>query len=600
MRRSHKAIESPKKSRDVNITMKLVLYSLCMCFFPIPTAEGAWISSKPYWTDGDDVVCQDGEVMVGACSSGQDRDCARDEDNKVSSHTIRCESLEGDWFETVSLVYHHMHCVLLLHACSQELLFQSFEGAIAGKTETDIVVAENWADTADCPASGIAKGLCSSGGSRCCINKTNNREVKTTLYCDGFSSSISTAKESSQCGSKGVRLLCPKGQAITNICTSGQDDDCRAKLGCTKSGSFTAITCSELQFTPSTRSPSSSPTTKIATEPPHLPTCIEESERILEATDPFYNDKDATQTVLTIGGRITEFFDFTTNQAHNAVYKNACETEENGKYMELTYKMTCVSDNEDQDEVDLFVIKHPRCFSSICADTDQDALLQEFVVQTTEDRNNDSKECTWSCTDAEITDDVPSGCKFESDVLNNADDIIFARNDGLNPTVEPRKVLGVTVSDSWNTAFPSADVTVYRAVCAEEGGNVTIVSTIITCKAPEKEKKQKKKAEGTRRLEDEDKIIFHVQNYPTCLGTTCGISSSATRDLAIVGNFKNTMVDQGHLKDKLECRMTGESSFGYVEEESFLQKYGLWLGICGGVILLGGGAFLFCKQTAAK
>lgn len=77
------------------------------------TAEGVWISAKERWTYGDDVVCQDGEVMVGACSSGENMDCAGDGDSKVSSHTIRCESLEGNWFQTVSLVS-HIRCFLLL------------------------------------------------------------------------------------------------------------------------------------------------------------------------------------------------------------------------------------------------------------------------------------------------------------------------------------------------------------------------------------------------------------------------------------------------------------------------------------------------------
>lgn len=64
--------------------------------------QAGWINSDRDWI-GNDLKCPNGQVMVGACTSGNNRDCIKESDtrNKVS-HVIRCESLEGDWFKNVS------------------------------------------------------------------------------------------------------------------------------------------------------------------------------------------------------------------------------------------------------------------------------------------------------------------------------------------------------------------------------------------------------------------------------------------------------------------------------------------------------------------
>lgn len=234
------------------------------------------------------------------------------------------------------------------------------------------------------------------------------------------------------------------------------------KLGCTTPGG-NALICGTISFRsppPTTPSPT---TTRI--EPPrylraNLPTpppntdpppalCMEESEKLLEATDASYNDKDATKTVHQTDddGRTIEYFDFTTASL-NAIYKTACEYEPNGNYVELTYKMSCASAKDE--EVDIFVTKHPRCFSSTCTTADQDALLKQFVVKPTEDRN--SKEgSTWSCTGAVIitTDDIPSTLvDKQTDELNNEEDSIVVAKSSLADQAEETflQVYGLVVA----------------------------------------------------------------------------------------------------------------------------------------------------------
>lgn len=278
-------------------------------------------------------------------------------------------------------------------------------------------------------------------------------------------------------------------------------------------------------------------------------------------------------TVLTNDGRAAEFFDFSTNQGHNAVYKKACKSQPNGAYQELTYKMSCVPlTNSNQSSLDVFVTKHPRCFSSTCTGADQDELLQEFVIQTTESRNQASKGGDgWKCANATFLDVIPSGCLFETNTLNDKKDIVLAGNDkSANPTVKQKKFLFFTLGDGFEATFPASstdDGASYATACAIGGGNLTIVSTTVTCnnavtgdaKAPSRTRGSSKNSEK----------IFHVRNFPTCLRASCA-SEDENRNVVIASQFQNKMFGLEHVTSSMKCSVSGDMTFGHSTEKSFL------------------------------
>lgn len=79
--------------------MKLDLYflSLSSSFF-IRTVKGGWHNGAY----GENVECPGGQVMVGACSSPVRNWCVKAEGKGHTSHTIRCEPLDGNRFGNVS------------------------------------------------------------------------------------------------------------------------------------------------------------------------------------------------------------------------------------------------------------------------------------------------------------------------------------------------------------------------------------------------------------------------------------------------------------------------------------------------------------------
>ena len=80
---------------------------------------------------------------------------------------------------------------------------------------------------------------------------------------------------------------------ITDICTSGKEDDYKGRFGC-GGDTYTAIRCGKLRYTPSTLSPSATPSEAIVTDSPHLQNCIEDSKITLEETHESYKVEDAT------------------------------------------------------------------------------------------------------------------------------------------------------------------------------------------------------------------------------------------------------------------------------------------------------------------
>lgn len=401
----------------------------------VPSSQASnfdYTPSTRYWKGadhwGDDLSCNDGEVMVGACSSTEDVLCrvwilASNRKESVS-HAIECEPLE--------------RIVGGIDRTGWESSTRSGDGGVS--------------------CDSFSTGMCAGGMHSKCNNPDSKEGARTRLFCaepsSGSSISVQT-DQSIQCGGVGVQVHCPYGQAIQQACTSGAGSQCAGSYYGCKSGTFTALKCSALTISP---------------------TCTGESKEILSEVHESYNDTDATISVLSNASNTwTELVDFSTNKGNNAVYRSACDDIVDSMYVEFTYKLTC---NAGDITLDVFVAQHPRCISVLCTDSDYDELLKEDVVQLTVERNDNG----WDCT-GEFIEDMPAACSFQSDILSRDTDVIFARNSMAEPSIEQKKFLAGTISDAMVVTYDYTDESIspFVSACMEGGGLVEFASTVITC-----------------------------------------------------------------------------------------------------------------------
>lgn len=80
--------------------MKLISAFLIISLTSSTSQASYWKGSSGW---GENLACADGEVLIGACCSGGNEDCALDTNNVKVSHVIQCELLEdSSHFEKVS------------------------------------------------------------------------------------------------------------------------------------------------------------------------------------------------------------------------------------------------------------------------------------------------------------------------------------------------------------------------------------------------------------------------------------------------------------------------------------------------------------------
>lgn len=90
--------------------LRVLAASFCMLGIIVPdvAVNAVYLNANGGIWVNNDVECPDGYAIVGACSSGKNRDCweVPSTGNKVS-HVIRCEKLDGSWFSSVSTCAPH-------------------------------------------------------------------------------------------------------------------------------------------------------------------------------------------------------------------------------------------------------------------------------------------------------------------------------------------------------------------------------------------------------------------------------------------------------------------------------------------------------------
>lgn len=398
-------------------------------------------------------------------------------------------------------------------------------------------------DDRDVSCDSFSAGLCAGGPNSDCINSDTGESADTRLYCaepsTGSNVRVQT-DQSSQCG--GPQLQCPSGQAVQRACTSGRGANCGgAQFGC-DSGIRTAIKCTALT----------------------IATCAGESREILSNSHASYNATDATISVLSNASDTwTELVDFSTNKGNNAVYRNACNTIVGSMYVEFTYKLSCTAGDIS---LDVFVAQHPRCVSDLCTDLDYKELLEQDVVQLTVERNGNDWDCTGGFIDA-----IPSVCSFQTDVLNSDTDIIFARGSMSEPSIQQKKFLFGTISDQMVVTYDHTDESIspFETACMEGGGFVEFASAAIACANT---------AAGS--------VTYHVTSYPVCFAETCADDLS-DNSLVVATRFQETMVGLDQMEPSTKCSIDAAGLLIGPQDESFLEKYGLWMSVVVGLVLIG-------------
>ena len=152
---------------------------------------GSW-RGDTFW--GRQLSCDEGQALVAACGSGQDKDC-RLWGGQELTHKIRCVGKP-----TQDLMWHNQ-----------------------GSTKQTI--KKDWGEWAFCAPNQVAVARCSGGGSRDCDG------VSHTLTCVDVSSTARIRLDSLDtkrvCVDHGVDASCPVGYVVTGSCGSGKNGDVR-------------------------------------------------------------------------------------------------------------------------------------------------------------------------------------------------------------------------------------------------------------------------------------------------------------------------------------------------------------------------------------
>jgi hypothetical protein len=402
------------------------------------------------------------------------------------------------------------------------------------------------------------------------------------VKCAKFSSNVATLyvhNRKYKCANYGFLVACDQGFVLTSVCTSGGNSDCALPPGGCPGARFTVLQCTLLQFKPEpTPGPIAAPTTPAPVAPtisPAQASCLDDTLTILDAVDNEYNDTGVIPKHTNVNGTETQFVDYSTNQGNNAVYQSACTDDDvGGVYKEITYKMECSTTNAATgatSTIDAYVVGHPRCYAAVCEEADEQALLVKYSLHLTEERALKEDKGVWNCA-GELTDDVPAGsCQLETEAINKLPEVIIARVGLREPTIEQKTFLFMFPKAEDVVTFQ--DVPSFSSACTEKGYmSQAVASADVECVS-------ESGSEETRG--------FDVKNFQVCLGSLCESTSSTAEDVngAIVSQFYDLMVANAALDATFKCTMR---EWNATAEASFLDKYGLYLGIAVGALVVGG------------
>lgn len=123
--------------------------------------------------------------------------------------------------------------------------------------------------------------------------------------------------------------------------------------------------------------------------------CAIDTRETMYGADYAYDDSEATLfSFIDDAQKDSEFVDFASNEANNALYKEACEKNStvNGTYVTLTYEAVCTSTQKEGKTVNLYVYDQPRCYPSYCSAGDPVPFVK-YTIEPTIVRNHNNWKC---------------------------------------------------------------------------------------------------------------------------------------------------------------------------------------------------------------
>jgi hypothetical protein len=296
-----------------------------------------------------------------------------------------------------------------------------------------------------------------------------------------------------------------------------------------------------------------------------------------------YNDSDATWGAVS-GVQKIIIDDFTTNEANNIKYKNACENE-GGTYEELTYEANCesasvcLSECNPVHEITLQVIGQPRCYAKNCAaaiGSDKDfanELLEEFTLKPTAERANEKHDPTsagWTCT-GELNDASQAnantgsggGCAFATNMLYEQTTDIISAVVNMKPDVTDKKFLFFLPTEVKKVEYSASPVALENA-CHSVSGHYLLRQFEMTCTVDE----------GNT----QDKASFEVLDYSVCLASVCGNSNTnaAAKEETIYLRFKDQMLDEKNLDETKDWTCIGSGAMAVSIRVAVGAVFALW------------------------
>ena len=170
--------------------------------YSLGTSAG-WMRTNAW---GSDLSCLAGQVYVGMCSSGKNKDCNLSGTNQASEG--KCAPLQGDF---------------------------SIDDSMTAAIQKNLYHTGRYGDRVQCPAFHVITSYCGSGKNADCSSSVAGGNVYTEITCKPLE-----IPEEKRVGREihryratsnwNGRLECDyaNGYYLTGVCTSGEDRDCRS------------------------------------------------------------------------------------------------------------------------------------------------------------------------------------------------------------------------------------------------------------------------------------------------------------------------------------------------------------------------------------
>lgn len=285
--------------------------------------------------------------------------------------------------------------------------------------------------------------------------------------------------------------------------------------------------------------------------------CAIDTKDTMEGADYAYDDSEATMFSFIDaqnGGKDSEFVDFASNEANNALYKEACENEStvNGTYVTLTYEALCTSTQEEGETVNLYVYDQPRCYPSYCSAGDP-VPFTKYTIEPTIVRNHNN----WKCI-GDLDEDFDRCGIYQKRLDSLVDNTLAVQ-------VEPQTYFfGMMEITDRKTAILTPSET-SDSTCSENNGTMSDVRNDMIVKC----------------LKDgESSMTFDFDGtFSLCHHNTCDTTVDT------LSHFRNALVVAGEIGNDHVCVESFDEGGNWVRDNSHLIVIGVVLVLLGSFMI---------------